>query len=375
MSSDTKPALPDKKSPRTRKLLLLGGPVLVAIVALAFWVFGGRYVSTEDAFIKAHLVQVAPQVSGPVQQVLVQENQPVTKGEVLLVIDPRSYRLALDRAQAQLRKTRSDIETLEATYREKKAQLALAGENVRYAQREYQRQVKLSHKHLTSQSQLDAASHALTTARQQKQALVYDLASLQASLDGSPDIPVQNHPDYKAALAQVQQAKLDLSHTEVRAPFAGIAANVPDEGAFAAQGTPLMSVVANRQPWIEANFKETDLTWLRPGQPVSISVDSYPGKTWHGRVQSIAQATGAEFSVLPPQNATGNWVKVVQRIPVRIAIAPDDQGQVLRAGMSVGVSVDTGYHNKGGLAGPLVSWLRHFFTGTDTRIPPQVSRR
>lgn len=373
MSKKQSPAQPDKKNPRLRRILLIGGPAIAAVIALAFWVFGGRYVGTEDAFIKAHLVQVAPQVSGPIQRIAVQENQPVSKGQLLLVIDPHSYQLALDRAQAQLRKTRSNIETLKATYQEKQAQLALAEENVKYARREYQRQMTLSHRHLTSQSQLDAASHALNTAKQQKQALVFDLASLRASLGGNPDLPVEQQADYKAARAQVQQARLDLTHTEVRAPFDGVASNVPDDGAYASEGTPVVSVVANHQPWIEANFKETDLTWIRPGQSVAIKVDSYPGKTWHGYVKSIAQATGAEFSVLPPQNASGNWVKVVQRLPVRITIDPGNNNEKLRAGMSVSVDIDTGYHNKGGIAGPLVSWLRSAFAGP--RTEPQVSRR
>lgn len=373
MSKNQSPAKPEKKAPRLRRLLLIGGPAVAIVVALVFWVFGGRYVGTEDAFIKAHLVQVAPQVSGPIQSIAVQENQPVTKGQLLLVIDPHSYQLALDRARAQLRKTRSNIETLKATYQEKQAQLALAEENVKYAQRQYQRQVTLSHRHLTSQSQLDAASHALNTARQQKQALVFDLASLRASLDGNPNLPVEQQADYKAALAQVQQAGLNLSHTQLKAPFDGVAANVPDDGAYASEGTPVISVVADHQPWIEANFKETDLTWIRPGQPVTITVDSYPGKTWQGHVKSIAQATGAEFSVLPPQNASGNWVKVVQRIPVRIAINPANSDDNLRAGMSVNVSIDTGYHNKGGIAGPVVSWLRNVFAGPQET--PQVSLR
>ncbi len=373
MSTKQIPEKPERKRINLRRWLLVAGPALAIAVALFFWVFGGRYVGTEDAFIKAHLVQIAPQVSGPVQTIDVSENQPVHKGQLLLVIDPHSYQLALDQAKARLRKTRSNIRTRQASYQEKQAQLTLAEENVRYARREYQRQVQLSHKHLTSQSQLDAAKHALNTARQQKQALVYDLASLRASLDGKPQQPVDDYSDYRAALSQVQQANLDLSHTQVRAPFDGIAANVPDSGAYASRGTPVMSVVANHHEWIEANFKETDLTWIRPGQPVTISVDSYPGKTWKGRVQSIAQATGAEFAVLPAQNATGNWVKVVQRIPVRIAIDPQNQADSLRAGMSVGVSVDTGYHSKGGLAGPLVTWLRDVFAGPSH--PPQVSRR
>jgi len=373
MNPKQTPEQPDKKRTRLRRWLLLAGPLLAIVIALGFWVFGGRYVGTEDAFIKAHLVQIAPQVSGPLQKIEVNENQPVHKGQLLLVIDPHSYQLALDQARAQLRTTRSSIRTLQANYRQKQSQLALATENVRYAQREYQRQVQLSDKHLTSQSQLDAARHALNVARQQKQALEYDLDSLRASLDGKPRQPVEDYADYKAALAHVQQARLDLSHTQVRAPFDGIAANVPDNGAYASQGSPVMSVVANHHEWIEANFKETDLTWIQPGQPVTITVDSYPGKTWEGHVQSIAQATGAEFAVLPAQNATGNWVKVVQRIPVRIAIDPENRTDILRAGMSVGVSVDTGYHHKGGLAGPLVSWLRNVFAGPAN--PPQVSRR
>lgn len=342
-----------------RRVLLIAGPLFVALGCLYAWIFGGRYVGTENAYIKANLVEVAPQVSGPVTNIAVIENQPVKRGQLLLQIDPQPYQVALDKAKAELRQTRSDIETLKANYEEKQAQLTKARNDLAYFDREYQRQLTLSHRHLNSAAQVDTAQHDLDSAKQQVQALNFQLQSIRASLDGNPALPAEAYPDYKAASAKVEQAQLDLDHTRVLAPFDGVASQTPYDGAYASAGHPIISVVSSRHVWIEANFKETDLTWLQPGDSVSIDVDTYPGHHWKGIVQSIAQATGSEFSVLPAQNATGNWVKVVQRIPVRIRLQDTADQPVLRAGMSVNVDVDTGYHSRG--HGPLASalaWIR-----------------
>lgn len=348
-----------------RRVLLIGGPLLIALGCLYAWIFGGRYVGTENAYIKANLVEVAPQVSGPVTNIAVIENQPVKRGQLLLEIDPRPYQVALDKARAELRQARSDIETQKANYQEKQAQLTKARNDLAYFNREYQRQLTLSHRHLNSTAQVDAAQHDLDSAKQQVQALNFQLQSIRASLNGNPELPAEEYPNYKAASAKVEQAQLDLDHTRVLAPFDGIASQTPDEGAYASAGHPIISVVADQHVWIEANFKETDLTWMRPGDSVSIDVDTYPGHQWKGVVQSIAQATGSEFSVLPAQNATGNWVKVVQRIPVRIRLENTTNQPMLRAGMSVSVDVDTGYHSSS--HGPLASALAWF---RDSMAPP-----
>lgn len=339
--------------------MLIGGPLIAALGCLYAWIFGGRYVGTENAYIKAHLVEVAPQVSGPIDDIAVTENQPVKRGQLLVEIDPKPYQVALAQAKAEQRQTRSDIETLKANYQEKQAQLTKARNDLAYADREYQRQLTLSNRHLNSASQLDAARHEQDSAKQQVLALNFQLQSIRASLNGNPNLPAEQYPDYKAAEAKVEQAQLNLDHTRVTAPFDGIASQTPNEGAYASAGHPIISVVANRDVWVEANFKETDLTWMHPGNPVTIDVDTYPGHTWKGEVESIAQATGSEFSVLPAQNATGNWVKVVQRIPVRIRLQPAPNQPVLRAGMSVDVDVDTGYHTEGhGPVASALAWIR-----------------
>jgi len=342
-----------------RRLLLVGVPLLAAVAAAALYLLGGRYEDTENAYVQASMTQVAPDVSGRVTDIAVSENQPVQAGDLLLRIDPEPYRLALARADAELNKARNDIETLKAQYREQQAQLDLARTDADFAKRELARQKKLADRGLTSPSDLDRYRHARERAVQQVHALTEELARIRASLGGDPDIAVTDHPGYRDAKAARDQAALDLQHTAVRAPLDGIASKVPDPGTWAAAGKPLLSVVGAADTWVEANFKETQLTHIEPGQAVEVTIDAYPGRTWHGQVQSIAQATGAEFSVLPPQNATGNWVKVVQRVPVRIALDRQQGAPPLRAGLSVSATVDTGNHPRGpAFLAPAVAWLR-----------------
>ena len=191
---------------------------------------------------------------------------------------------------------------------------------------------------------VDAARHDRDTAAQQIAITREALEQLAAQLGGRPGTPLEEHPLYKESQAALDDALLNLEHTEVRAPFSGVAQKKPQQGQYVRTGEPVMAVVADRGMWIEANYKETDLTHVRPGQPVDIRVDTYPGRHWRGTVQSLSQTSGSEFSLLPPQNATGNWVKVVQRIPVRIAIQFQETAPPLRAGMSTVVEIDTGYH-------------------------------
>ncbi|BES72864.1 HlyD family secretion protein [Marinobacter nanhaiticus D15-8W] len=328
---------------------------MVVIVAGLYTVFSGRYIATENAYIHAPLVNIAPDVSGRIDQVLVEENQPVSRGELLLQIDPSPYRIAVERAEAQLNQAANSIRTLKASYATRQEELALAEENVSYSQREFARQQTLAKRNLTSQSELEKYRHDLATARRQRDTTDRDLKRIAASLGGKVDLPLEQHPDYQAAQASMASARLDLEHTRIRAPFAGIASKTPDPGTYASAGSPVMNLVGNRDLWIEANFKETELTRMHPGQAVTVEVDTYPDREFAGHVESIAQATGSEFSVLPAQNASGNWVKVVQRIPVRIRLDEPSSEAALRAGMSTEVTVDTGYpHNDF----PLVVWLR-----------------
>uniref|UniRef100_UPI0035699895 HlyD family secretion protein n=1 Tax=Sneathiella sp. TaxID=1964365 RepID=UPI0035699895 len=338
------PASPRRRRWIRRSLLLLG-PLIVILVGGYIYFTGGRYVSTENAYVKADKVMVAAEVSGLISQVDVHENQHVNAGDILFRIDDRTYRIALSQAEAGVANVRDEIAGLKATYRQKQEELSLAQSNVNFAKKEYDRQNKLITTNAISHSKLDATSHALDVARQEVLVTRQELSEIKAQLAGNPDVAVEDHPHYKAMLAAQDRATLDLERTVVRAPFEGIAGNTPQigqqvvgNGAFS---SPVMSLVASTNIWIEANFKETDLTHVEPGQTVTVHVDTYPDRDWEGTVQSVSQATGAEFSVIPPQNATGNWVKVVQRIPVRISVKTEDDGPMLRAGMSTAVDIDT----------------------------------
>jgi len=340
----------DKPSTRPRRrwlrwLLLTLGPAVVLGGAGYIYVFGGRYIETENAYIKADKVELSAQISGPITKVLVDENEHVSRGQPLFRIDDAQYLVAMKRAKARLQGVRAFVESLRSSYKQKQQQLALAHTNADYAEREYKRQSRLAKKNLASQSKLDEARHNLDTARRQIAITREALDELRAQLGGDIASSIEKHPLYEEAQAAYDDASLNLEHTVVRAPFSGVAQETPEPGQYVHPGQSVIAVVAdqNRNMWIEANYKETELTRVHPGQDVTIHVDTYPGVTWHGTVKSMSQASGAEFSVLPPQNATGNWVKVVQRIPIRIAIPAKPGAPQLRAGMSTTVSIDTGY--------------------------------
>ena len=343
---------------KVRRLLLIGGPLLVALISGYLYYTGGRYVETENAYVKADKVMISAQVAGEIATVAVHENQRVNTGDVLFQLDETPFRIALDQADAHLQAVRSDLEALKASYEQKRRELDLAETNARYAKRELRRQTELAHRKLASQERLDAASHDFDVAQQQVAVIRQDLAQILANLSGNAAMAVENYPRYLEAKAQRDQAALNLQHAVVTAPFPGIASKTPEPGDYVKEGGVVMSVIADSGMWIEANYKETQLTHVRPGQPVTVHVDSFPGREWRGRVASISQATGAEFSILPPQNASGNWVKVVQWIPVRIALAPPSDAPTLRAGMSTEVEVDTGYRRSlPGIVRRIASWF------------------
>ncbi len=332
----------DNQKQQTRKLLLVVGPLLVVLVTCGFYIFSGRYISTDNSYVKANKVMVSPEISGVILPVTVGDNQAVHKGDVLFSIDPAQFKIEVDRATANLNAVVTQVEDLKAQARQKQEELKIAQSDADYALLEYNRQTGPSMKEAVSQQSREDAQHARDITVTKIAQLQQELNSILAQLGGSADITPADHPLYKSAKAALDMAGLNLARSVVHAPVDGTTGEMPKTGDYAHAGVPSMSVVEDGDVWIEANFKETELTRMREGQTVEIDVDTYPDHKWQGKVVSISPATGAEFSVLPAQNATGNWVKVVQRIAVRIAPDRQQNDPPLRTGMSANVTVDTG---------------------------------
>jgi membrane fusion protein, multidrug efflux system len=343
---ESAPRRPRSRLPLVRWALYLLLP-LVLLVGGYFYITGGRYMTTDDAYVEADKVALSTDVSGLVDQIAVHDNQHVAAGQVLFKLDPAPFRHALDEADAQLANIRDQILAMEANYRGLQAQITQAEQNVAYYQRAFSRQQALYTRGVAAQTAYDEAQHNLRNAQQSLQSLHQQAAAAVANLDGNPTIAVADHPLYRQALAKREEAARRLGDTVVRAPYSGIVTRVPSlqKGMYLAAATPAFSIVADQSVWIEAQPKETELTYVRPGQPATITVDTYPGVIWHGAVASLGPASASEFSLLPAENTSGNWVKVVQRNPLRIRLDPGATKGMppLRAGMSVEVSVDTGH--------------------------------
>jgi membrane fusion protein (multidrug efflux system) len=333
-------APPPKKA--LRRVLMLFIPLVLVAGGVTWYLLGGRYVSTDNAYVKADIASISPEISGNVTAVLAKENQLVKKGDPILTIDDTNYRIGLAGSGAQLKNVIATIESDKARFRQKEASIALQRNNVAFAQREYDRQASLAKSNYASASKLDQAKLQLDTARQNIALLRQEEAEILARLQGDINITPEQVPAYQQAYASKLSAEVMMKRATLYAPFDGIVSQLPKVGDFARTGAPVFSIVSSDEVWIEANFKETDLTHMIVGQPVEIEVDTYPGRPFKGHVTSISQATGAEFSVLPAQNSTGNWIKVVQRIPVRISVDDQKTGPALRSGMSVEADVDTG---------------------------------
>ena len=327
---------------RMRPALLTLGPAVLVAVAGYFYLTSGRYVSTDDSYIRYDKVQISSDVAGRVVQEAVDENQEVKKGDLLFALDDEPYRIALMRAEAALAAARDEVAAMHAAYQQKQANLRAAQLSADYLQREYERQRRLATQNLAAEAKVDEAQRSAEVARQQVVAMQQDLAQTLAALGGEPDLPVDRHPRVLQAQAARDQAALDLRHTRILAPADGIVANLdPRPGQYVTIGQAMCSLVEAGSLYVEANLKETELTHVKPGDAATVSVDTYPGRVWHATVTSIGAGTGSEFSILPPQNATGNWVKIVQRLPVRLHIAVGEDVAALRAGMSVSVEIDT----------------------------------
>ena len=328
---------------RLRGLLLIGVPLLVVIAGVSFYLAGGRYISTDNAYVGAQKVLITPDISGKIGRVLVREGQHVAPGDELFEIDAQPFRIAVTQADAKLASVRTDFANLKTNFQSLTKLTDLAQKNVEIKQRDVDRKTALVGSGAGSKVDVDTAVAALLTAQLQAQYTAQQKGDTLNQLLGQPDLPIDKYPPYLQASAVLEQAQRDLDHTVLRAPIGGTATQVDNIqlGRFVTAGTPVLSVIDDRAPWVDANPKETDITYLRIGQAVTVDVDSFPDHTFHGTVIAVSPGTGAQFSILPPQNASGNWVKVVQRVPVRIQIEPDDATAQLRAGMSATVDIDT----------------------------------
>jgi membrane fusion protein (multidrug efflux system) len=326
-----------------RLILLIVVPILIVVIAIAGWLQTGGVSSTDDAYVRADKIAIVPRVSGRITEVAVTENEPVKPGQLLFRIDPQPYELAVQRTAAEVNAARLDIDSLKSAYHARQSELKAARDSQDYWTKEYNRQHELVNNHDVSVSKYEQVHNFMDMARFMADATEQQVDQTLKALGGDVDKPTDEHPKVKAAIAAHDRAVLELSYTDVTAPgHAYVARENLQPGAWAQAGMPVFDVISTDDVRVEANFKETDLTDVRPGQPASVTVDTYPGHAFKGHVASIAAATGAEFALLPAQNASGNWVKVVQRIPVRIAIDQQPGDPELRSGMSANVDITTG---------------------------------
>jgi membrane fusion protein (multidrug efflux system) len=318
-------------------------PFLAIAGALFIWLSSGRYVETDNAFVKGDRAFIATEISGPIVEVPVKENQHVSRGQLLYKLDDTPYRIQLAKIESEIETQRAEVRGLKAQWRTKREEIKAALSQEVYAQADYDRQKDLAERKFVSAAKFEESRMGLDVARQRIAAAEQDLTRIEAALAGNPKIKVDEHPKVKQLLAERDNALLNLRRTIIQAPMDGIVQKVLVPGSYAIMGVPSIAVIADTDLWIEANFKETELTDVRVGQPVTIQVDTYPDMQCTGKVTSFSQATGAEFAVLPPQNATGNWVKVVQRIPVRTSVVCRAGDPPLRVGMSTTIVIDTGH--------------------------------
>jgi membrane fusion protein (multidrug efflux system) len=345
---------PRKKRRGGRFLLMALLPLVLVVGGGYVWVTGGRYQETENANLLQAKVSIASEVSGRIVQADVSDNERVKAGQVRFVVDPEPYKIALAQADAALAAARIGVEQLRAAYGQAMAQERVAAGEIDYAQSQYDRAKELAGKGINTKSSLDEAKRDLDKAQEQHTVAKQGIASALAALGGDPEIETDKHPAVLSALAARDKAAYSLQQATVRAPADGVIAQASSfkVGQFVGAGTPLFSLVEVDDTWVEANFKETQLTRMKDGQKAEVTFDTYPSRTFEATVQSLGAGTGAEFSLLPAQNATGNWVKVTQRIPVKLKLDNPPSDLALATGMSAQVSVDTGVtRGLGGLFG------------------------
>ena len=332
---------------RHRRFMLIIGPTLIIVLAVYFYLTGGRFISTDDAYVQSARTDISSNISGRVTQVLVHNNQQVHHGDVLFKLDDRDLKIAVESARAELENAKMNVKALKATYSQHQNNVQAASDTAAYYKKEYERQKSLAAQGISSQAQLDDAQHAYVNAQQQIAIKQDERANILASLNGQANLTVDTHPTVLKAKAALDQAELNLSYATIKAPVDGVVTKVDQlqTGNYINAAKPVFALMS-KEIWVEANFKETELTHMHPGQEVSIEIDTYPGHEFHGKVLSLSPGTGSSFSILPPENATGNWVKVVQRLPVRISIEDADVSKTaLHAGLSALVKVDT-HHSR-----------------------------
>jgi membrane fusion protein (multidrug efflux system) len=332
---------------RYRRVLLLVVLPLVALMAgITFYLSGGRYVTTDDAYVGAQKVLITPDISGKIISVAVKEGQTVAAGDVMFQIDPVPFQLALAQARAKLDDAKTSHDNLIANVKLYAQTIVIVNSGIALKQRDVDRKNSLVKSNAGSQLDLDNSGTALVTAQAQLQLVRMQQSTALNQLLGNPDLPLEAFPAYMQAKAALDDAQRNLDLTTVRAPMAGVATQVEQIqlGRFVMAGAPVFSVIDIFNPWVDANPKESDFTYVGVGQPVTIDVDAFPDHVFRGTVGSLSPGTGAQFAILPPQNATGNFVKVVQRVPVRIYFDSNDKYvRKLKAGMSAYTSIDTGH--------------------------------
>jgi membrane fusion protein, multidrug efflux system len=331
---------------RMTRWALFGLLPVVLLVGGYFYFTGGKIMSTDDAYVDADKVAISTDIAGLVQDVDVSDNQHVAAGQILYRIDPRQFQIALENAKANLAQTALAIDAMKQDYKHMLSDAAAQQAQVDLDQTNYNRENMLVRSGTVSQAAFDQAQYTLLNDKSKLESLRQQAATQLARLGGNADIETALHPQYLQAQARVDEAQRELDHTVIKAPFTGTVTSVPSiaPGKYLAASTTAFYLVDTDHLWVSANPKETELTYVQPGQPVTVTVDTYPDAVWHGTVQSISPAAAQEFSLLPAQNTSGNWVKVVQRVPIRVHVDTSDQKlPPLRAGMSVEVNVDTGH--------------------------------
>ena len=360
---------PRNRSGLSRFVLLVVLPAAAVVLGTMWWLSGGRYVSTDNAYVGADKSLITPQVTGPIVAVHVREGQRVEAGAPLFDLDPAPYQTALTLAQGRLAAAKLEFANLQAAYVSNQNQIAMSQKAVDLRQNDFNRKFNLVNTSAGTRADLDTSQAALVQAQQILEFVRSQQATTTIKLGGGPTATIDAFPDYIQAKAGLDDAQRNLDRTHVVAPIAGVATQVDqiELGRVAPAGQAVFAIVEDRGLWVDANPKESDLTYVHSGEPASVTIDTFPGRDFKGRVCSIAPGTGSQFSILPAQNASGNWVKVVQRVPLRFCFDPSENTEGLRAGMSANVSIDTGRTRSLGelLISPFV-WIGSWFASPST---------